>query len=238
MSERPSRATWIHANYTPLMTPSFVDGGRRRWRQRLASVSVLLAALATVASPLRAQDVSAWRTVQEVGGIVAGRWMEGPRIPTVSSNGGLLLALGMQRAFRPDAYGGAMLRLALQPVTMNEAGASWDVGTVREASIVGTLSVLSASRGNWHVHAEANGGAAVLNGASNVLPFLDAESLSPLGEVGLSVRRGSSGVNDDGQRRITGFARYGALRLSTTATNSIATSGWVRRITIGLRMSQ
>jgi len=210
--------------------------GRRPWGR--ATLPALIALLALGVRPVRGQEVRAWRSVQEIGGIVAGRWMEGARIPTVSSNAGILLALGVQQAFRPDAYRGVMLRLAIQPLSMSEAGASWDAGTLREANVVGTLSMLSASRGNWRLRLEANGGAAILNGASNVLPFLDAGSVSPLGEAGLSVHRGSPGLTDTGERQISGFARYGALRLSANDGNAISTAGWVRRVTIGLRMSQ
>lgn len=207
--------------------------------RRLAAIVVVVAggSSAPLAS-LGAQSAPApWQFMQEASGWFGSTWLEGARVPTVKSTAGGAVGIGMQRHVRDDLDAGVLVRAALQPVSLDEAGATWQQGTLREVNVLGMLSMVSARRGRTTLHLEGLGGIAVLSGLGNVLPFRDAGSISPLGEVGLAVSR--TPVDDLQRRRqFVGFARVGMLRLGTTPANAIITPGWVNRLVIGVRSSR
>jgi hypothetical protein len=189
-------------------------------------------------SPLGAQSTpTPWHFVQEASGWFGSTWLEGPRAPTVKSTAGGAIGIGMQRQVREDVEAGVMVRAALQPISLDEAGATWRAGTLREVDALGMVSMTSARRGRTRLHLDGLAGIAVLNGLGNVLPFRDAGTISPLGEVGLAVSRAPHEA-ERRPRRLVGFARVGMVRLSTTPGFSLITPGWVNRFVIGVRTSR
>lgn len=190
-------------------------------------------------TPVAAQDLNPapWRLMQEAAGWFGSTWLEGPRAPTVRSTAGGSVGVGMQRLVRDDLDVGVMLRAALQPISLDEAGGTWRQGTLREVNALALVSMTSARRGRTRLHLEGLGGIAVLNGLGNVLPFRDASNVSPVGEVGLAVSRDP----DESARRprqLVGFARIGMVRMGTTPGFSLITPGWVNRLAIGVRTSR
>jgi hypothetical protein len=75
----------------------------------------------------------------------------------------------------------------------------------------------------------------VLTGARNVLPFHDASSVAPIAEGGFSFRRDA---NSSTPQDLALFVHYGIVRLDASAANAMTTSGWVKRVTIGLRVTR
>ncbi|MFN9116832.1 MAG: hypothetical protein ACK5XT_02270 [Gemmatimonas sp.] len=209
---------------------------RSMWARHAMAFGVWLVGLGGLRpSPLAAQRASTpWRFMQEGSGWFGSTWLEGPRAPTVRSTAGGALGIGMRRAVREDTDAGVMLRAALQPISLHEAGATWREGTLREVDALGMLSMTSARRGRTRLHLEGLAGIAVLNGLGNLLPFRDAGTISPVGEVGLAVSR----IPEEStrrQRELIGFARVGMVRLGTTPGYALITPGWVNRIIIGVR---
>ncbi len=172
-----------------------------------------------------------------MGSVIGGTWLSGPRAPTVGGDAGVMLGLGAQRGVSPDASAGVVMRLGTQGLTLTEQGSSWSGGTLTEANIVGVLSLASRRRTRTRVSLDLGGGMALVSGARDIQPFLDAGGLAPLGEIGLSVRRGGAEV-DASRRDLAVFARYSALRLGAAVVNAETTSGWVRRLSLGLRVTR
>lgn len=200
----------------------------------LMAVTGMAALVGAITTPLHAQDTPApWRPMQEVAAWMAGTWLSGARIPTVSSPIGGAVGIGIERGWRPDATAGFMLRGAVQPLTLREAGDSWRGGILREANVLGMLRTEALHVGRWNVDVDALGGLAILTGAAEILPFRDAGLVQPTGEFGLSARRRAMAGPDS--RHVALFTRVGVVRLGATAANSLTTSGWVRRVAVGLR---
>lgn len=202
---------------------------------------VVAAAASVLPHTLDAQsDLSGpvvWRFVGEAGGSVGGTWLEGPRAPTVSSRTGFLFGIGLQRGWTEFVAAGAAIRAGIQPVELRENGDTWSGGTLTEANFVGLLSLQSRQRRTYRVSLDLGGGAAVLSGANDILPFHDAASLAPLGEVGVALRRGATNA-DASRRDLAVFARYSALKVKSEYVNAVATSGWVGRIVAGVRITR
>lgn len=203
-----------------------VSSRRRPWRARLLFLALSLGGGAT----LTAQPV--WGVYGEVGGVLGGTWSKSAGAPTVTTGPGALLSLGAQRVGERFSLGTA-LRLAAQPVSMSELGDSWGGGTLREIHVVATTAWSLAQRGAGGLDAEAAVGLAGRLGSVRAEPFASTPSLSPLGELGFAIRRGEA---------VALVARMGILHLNPTGTASstsgsvAANSGWVRRVTVGLRV--
>ena len=200
----------------------------------LVMVAGAAAVLGLAATPILAQEITVpWRPMQEIAAWTAGTWLSGARIPTVTSPLGGAIGIGIERGWRPDASAGFMLRGAVQSLRLREAGASWAGGTVREANVLGMLRAEALHRGRLHGDVDVLGGVSILTGAADILPFRDAGLVQPTGEVGLSVRRGDTA--EPPTRHVALFTRVGVVRLGATAANALTTSGWVRRVAVGLR---
>lgn len=200
-------------------------------RSRLSRARFLFLALSIGGgATLPAQPV--WGVYGEVGGVLGGTWSKTEGAPTVTTGPGALLSLGAQRVSERFSLGAAV-RLAAQPVSMSELGDSWSGGTLRDIHVVATTAWPLAQRGAGGLDAEAAVGLAGRLGSVRGEPFASSPSLSPLGELGLAVRRGEA---------MALFARIGILHLNPTGTSSstpgaaAANSGWVRRLTVGLRV--
>lgn len=213
---------------------------------RRSTASAVAWIVATAAAPLMPHTLTAqgglrepvvWRFVGEAGGTVGGTWLEGPRAPTVSSGTGFLFGIGLQRGWTEFVAAGATLRAGIQPLELKENGDTWSGGTLTEANFVGTLSLQSRQRREYRLSLDLSGGAAVLSGANDILPFHDAASLAPLGEVGVALRRGATNA-DASRRDLAVFARYSALKLKSEYVNAVATSGWVGRVVAGVRITR
>ncbi len=195
-------------------------------------------ALAAFVQRVDAQAVpERWRVTGEVGGIVGGTWLSGPRVPTVSTDPGAALGIGVQRGITPDATAGFAVRISSQAVSLREVGSSWSRGTLTEGDVVGQLSFASRRRTRLRLALDLGGGFALLSGARDLLPFLDASSIAPLGDIGLSLHRGQSEV-DASRRDLALYVRYTSLRLDASLQNAVTTSGWVGRISTGLRVTR
>lgn len=208
-----------------------------------ALVGLLLSAVALLPATSGGQETGAlrlvpvWRVIAEAGGSIGGTWLEGPRAPKVVSKPGFLFGLGLQRGWTEFVAAGASIRAGVQPVEMQENGERWSGGTVTEADLVATLSLQSRQRTTNRISLDVSGGAAVLTGANDVLPFQDAQSLAPLVEVGVALRRGVAD-SDASRRDLALIVRYSMLKLQTEYINAVVTPGWVGRTMIGLRITR
>ena len=191
----------------------------------------------TIAAQGALREPVAWRFVGEAGASVGGTWLEGPRAPTVSSKTGFLFGLGLQRGWTEFVAAGATLRAGIQPLELHENGDAWSGGTLTEANFVGTLSLQSRQRRTHRISLDLSGGAAVLTGASDIVPFNSAASLAPLAEVGVAIRRGATNAGAS-RRDLALFARYSALKLKAEYVHAVTTSGWVGRVVAGVRVTR
>lgn len=202
---------------------------------------VVAAAASVMPHTLTAQgvlrDPVVWRFAGEAGGSVGGTWLEGPRAPTVASRTGFLFGVGLQRGWSEFVAAGAALRAGIQPLELRENGDTWSGGTLTEANFVGSVSLQSRQRRMYRVSLDLGAGAAVLSGANDILPFRDAASLAPLGEVGVALRRGATNA-DASRRDLALFARYSALKVNSEYVNAVASSGWVGRVIAGVRITR
>lgn len=210
---------------------------------RRLSAGILLAATALLPASAHGQELGAlrlvpvWRVIAEAGGSIGGTWLEGVRAPKVVSKPGFLFGLGLQRGWTEFVAAGASIRAGVQPVEMQENGERWSGGTVTEADLVATLSFQSRQRTTNRISLDVSGGAAVLAGANDVLPFQDAQSLAPLLEVGVALRRGLAD-SDASRKDLALIVRYSMLKLQTEYINAVITPGWVGRTMIGLRITR
>ncbi len=179
-----------------------------------------------------------WRVTAEVGGVIGGTWLTGPQAPTVGGDLGVTLGVGALRSLVPNAAAGVALRLGSQGLTVTEQDASWSGGTLTEADVVGVLALTSRRRARAQLSLDVGGGLAFLSSARDLLPFRGAVRASPLGEIGLAVRRAGLVKADAPRRDLALFARYSALRVGTAATSVDHTSGWIGRISVGLRVTR
>ena len=199
---------------------------------------LLLLGFALGAKPVYGQAVPAiWRPYAEVGGLLGGTWLSGPRSPTVSTDPGFSLGIGISRGITPDVSSGVSMRVASQGLSLSEVGATWTGGTLTEANVVGQLSLSSRRRTRRRLALDLGGGIAVLSGAHDILPFLDASNIAPLGEMGLSLHNGKADA-DASRRDMAFFVRYSTLRLDANVVNAATTTGWVHRVTLGLRVTR
>lgn len=211
-----------------------------RTLHRVATLAyLLLAALLTFAPRLIIAQgtVPHWHVAGELGGVVGGTWLNGSNAPTVTSTPGVVLGIKVQRTVSPHASAGAAIRLAAQPLSLRERDTKWSGGTLTEGDLLGVVSLYAARDQPVSVSVDVGLGIAVLSGARSILPFRDASHLSPLGELGVSLRQSTTRAQSARQERAL-FVRYGMLRLDASATETIATTGWVGRLTAGVRITK
>jgi len=199
-------------------------------------VALLVIAVSSAANTLSAQGaIDGWRVTGEVGGVIGGTWLRGTGAPTVTTDPGATIGVGASRQLVSGVSAGATLRIGAQPVVMKETGATWAGGTLTETELMAQLTIMSAQGTTLRPALELGAGAALLTGARNVLPFHDASSIAPIAEGGFSVRRDA---NSSTSRELALFVHYGLVRLDASAAGAVTTSGWVQRLTIGLRVTR
>jgi hypothetical protein len=206
-----------------------------RARVRVVTTTCSLA-LAAFAAPLLAQRSAAavpWRFSAEAGAAGGGVWLEGPNVPRVSTGIGFTFAAGARRALNDAAEGAAVLRVSMQPLDLDENGAQWNGGTLTQYDLMAILAVRAPSPASLRATLEGGIGAAVLTGASAIVPFRDAGSVAPMGEVGVAVMLGSASAT----RNVSLVARYGVVRANAAADEG-ATGGWVARVSAGARITR
>lgn len=219
--------------------------------RRLRALACCAGALAFVALPLVAESQSAnlggrWTISGEAGGVLGGKWLDGPDAPTITSGAGAELSL---RALYPASNrvsAGVAVRVAAQSLRLREQGASWDGGTLTTGQLL-AIAAYGLSRGiSWDSDLDVGGGLTLLSGARAIFPFSTASRVAPSGDVGVSFRHQAS-VSPSGARRRsligqTGlFARYGITRLdpgSASPGGAVGVSGWVTRTSVGLRIER
>ena len=199
-------------------------------------IALLIIAVSSAANTLSAQGaIDGWRVTGEVGGVIGGTWLRGAGVPAVTTDPGATIGVGASRQLVSGVNAGATLRIGAQPVVMKESGATWAGGTLTETELMAQLTIMSAQGTTLRPALELGAGAALLTGARNVLPFHDASSIAPIAEGGFSVRRDA---NSSGPQDLALFVHYGIVRLDASAAGAVTTSGWVRRLTIGLRVTR
>lgn len=191
-------------------------------------------------TPLAAQsralmDPPRWRVTSEVGAVVGGTWLEGRRAPRVATSLGAVAGLGVLRAAGEYLTAGAGLRIGRQQLRIRESGESWKGGGITEANALANVSLHSRTRSATRIALDLSGGAAILGGAADILPFQDAATLGPLVEIGLSLHRGETD-GDASRRSYALLLRYSALRLDANIVNAVTTTGWVGRTVLGLKV--
>lgn len=187
----------------------------------------------------------AWRATAEVGGVFGGTWLEGLSAPTVSTDAGATIGVGLKRRVADRVTVGAALSVGSQAISLAEGGTQWSGGTLTEANLQGVLSFLTSQGTPLRPSLDLSAGLTVLSGARDVAPFRDASRIAPLGEIGLTVRRLEHRVD---RQEYALFARYGAVRMRGSATAVPLTSanaargsdgaGWVGRWRAGLQVTR
>lgn len=221
-----------------------------RWRLP-ARALVLIAAVTSLAeaqaSPVAPGDSASpptWRFSGEVGGVLGGQWLSGADAPRVSTDPGLALSVGAHWQATRRVSTGLSARGTMQPISMEEAGATWSGGTATDAQLLGTVAFALRSTGHIVSDGELGGGIAFLTGTREVFPFTAVSRFAPVAEAGLVLALG--GVRES-LRRYKPFAvvvRYAVLRIdadggTATLPSSMTTNpGWVGRTTIALRYRQ
>ena len=130
---------------------------------------------------------------------------------------------------------GVVVKVGAQPVSVKENSASWSGGTLTETDVVGTVSFLAAQSTPLRPSLDIAAGIAVLSGARTVLPFRDASRLAPMGGAGVTVRRVDA---NPAKQELSLFVHYGVLRLDASAVDASTISGWVGRISAGVRVTR
>ena len=204
-------------------------------RRALASAASLAFAIGAV--PVRAQEFAAfapWRFTAEAGAAAGGVWLEGARVPRVSTGLGFTFAAGAGRAISQAAGGVAVLRVSVQPLDLEENGEAWKGGTLTQYDMLALLAVRAPSAQSLRTTVEGGIGAAVLTGASHIVPFRNTKGVAPIGEIGIAVMRAGA---SSGPRVVALVARYGVVRLSADGEEGGAT-GWVGRVSAGVRVTR
>ena len=197
----------------------------------MALVSALGPAVRTEAQ----EAPASWRVTADVGGTFGGTWLKGSTIPTVATDGGGTIGLGAVHALSPFLSVGASAHIGAQSVSIKDQGAQWSGGTLTETELMAQFAITAAEGTFLRPALEFGAGAAALSGARSVLPFRDASSIAPIGEIGISLRRANLEV---GSQDLAIFVHYGVVRLDANASTSSTTSGWIRRLSAGLRLTR
>ncbi len=200
----------------------------------------LLAAALLAASPRRVvAQVAArqWHVTGELAGVIGGTWLNGSTAPTVTTAPGVVLGIDVHRNVSSRASAGASVRIGAQPLSLTERETKWSGGTLTEGNALGVVSLFATGEKNLNISLDFGFGIALLSGARSILPFRDASSLSPLGELGVSLHRNTTGLKSARYEQGL-FVRYSMLRLDASAAEATATTGWVSRLTAGVRISK
>ena len=163
---------------------------RAMWHGGAAPNGALSLALLLLAAPLPGQapaPSAPWRFSAEAGATGGGVWLDGSRVPRVSTGVGFVFATAARRALSDVTGAAAVLRVSMQPLDLRENGVEWNGGTLTEYDLLGVLSIRAPATGSLRATVEAGVGAALLTGAGDIVPFRNASSVAPAGEIGLSV---------------------------------------------------
>ncbi len=191
----------------------------------------------TPVSPARA-DAKHWSTSGEVGGVLGSEWLVGSSNPTVRTSAGVFLGLNGRRLLMSGAAFGLAARFGAHALSLSENDVRWSGGTLTELDLLGAAAMPIGSASS-PLAVEIAGGVAVVSGAREIAPFRDAARVAPLAEVGIALHRGGGGGGARSQQRAPMLVvRYGIVRLDASAVNAITTSGWVRRLSAGLRITR
>lgn len=202
----------------------------------LRCLSLASALLSIAPHRISAQGTApSWQVAGELGGVVGGSWLKGANAPTVTSASGVVLGINVQRTVLPHASAGAAVRIGAQPLSLTERDAKWSGGTLTEGDVLGVVSLIGAGKQPLSVSVDLGLGVAILSGARSILPFRDASNLAPLGELGVSLRRSVSRSQTARQKQAL-FIRYSILRVDASAVETIVTTGWVGRLSVGVRV--
>jgi hypothetical protein len=175
-----------------------------------------------------------WTVSGEAGAVAGSTWLNGNGAPRVTSKIGFLFGVAAMRSLRNSVAAGAAFRVGIQPLELKENGATWSGGTLAEYDLVAKLAFPVVALRSLNAAIEVGGGTAVLSGANDVLPFSGAPSVAPLAEVGASVNLGPA----TSRRTLALVLRYGLLRMTLDDATTEATSGWVSRLTAGIRVTR
>jgi hypothetical protein len=141
---------------------------------------------------------------------------------------------GIQRLFSANTLGGVSFRVLSAPVSLSEAGMTWDRAKTFEASLLATASLQAPAGQAIRGSLDFAGGITRLSGPRDIVPFKDALNIAPTAEVGVSLRRGNADATAS-RRELSVFTRYSLTRLRMGTPNPIAEGGTVSRFLIGLR---
>lgn len=222
--------------------------------RRVLRFPLLLVFFATPAVGVAAQGSSqttsgagrgGWRATAEVGGVFGGTWLEGATAPTVSTDAGATIGVGLKKRMNDRIATGAAVTVGAQAISLAETGQQWSGGTLTEVNLQGLLSFLTSQGTPFRPSLDLSMGAVVLSGADQILPFRGASRVAAIGEVGVTARRVEHRVN---RQEFALFVRYGAVRLTGLATEAPITSssaaiandgaGWVGRWRAGLQVTR
>lgn len=185
-----------------------------------------------------------WLFAGEVGGVIGGLWLKGEGIPTVNTGAGAMVALVAHRATSARFDAGLSLRVGAQPLRLRTHSESWDGGTLTDAQLMGTVAVAVRRTGSVLSEFNLGAGASAMSGARSIAPFANAPSLTPVAEAGMTFHRGPGADRNAAPHPLALFARYSVMRVdpgvprTVMTSNATAVAGWVRRITIGLRVQR
>ncbi len=204
----------------------------------LAIALMAAALLAVLPTRVVAQATARqWQVTGELGGVMGGTWLNGLTAPTVTTAPGVVLGIEVQRNVSSHASAGVSVRVGAQPLSLTELNTKWSGGTLTEGNALGIVSLFAKSEKHLKMSLDLGLGIATLAGARNILPFRDASSLSPLGELGVSLHRDTAGLKS-AQREQGLFVRYSIIRLDASAVEATATTGWIGRLTAGVRLAK
>ena len=163
-------------------------------------------------------------------------WLVGSSNPTVRTSSGVFFGLNEQRRLVSGAAFGLAARFGAQALSLSENDVRWSGGTLTEFDFLGAAATPIGSTSS-PLALEIAGGFAVLSGARDIAPFRDAGRVAPLAEVGIALRHAGNSARS--QRRAPVLVlRYGVVRLDASAVHASTTSGWVRRVSAGLRIAR
>lgn len=226
-------------------TPAENDGKMLKRLREYASgasfpagcLALLTALLIPLGAPSAQTTDTRVRPHVELGAAPGGTWLDGPNAPTVSTGIGLLGGLGVSRGFSPVVDGGLVVRAVSSSVQLEEAGTTWEASRALEVSLLASTSLHSRRPSALRVSLDVLAGVTHLAGPRDVVPFRDASSFSPVGEVGVSVRRRSA-ETQRARGDLALFVRYNMTRVGINARDATGTAGTVSRIVAGVRLTR
>lgn len=205
---------------------------------RVALGALVVAALQLViAARGGAQAVFApsWTVSAEASGEGGSTWLDGSRAPRVKSKIGFLFGVSALRDLSSTVAAGAALRASVHRLELEENGTTWSGGTLAEYDLVAQLALRIPALQRVDAALVIGGGGAVLSSANDVFPFARASSVAPVLDVAATARLGGGAAS---RRPLSVVVRYGIVRMAIDDAGVQATSGWVPRITAGLRVSR